>query len=182
LPEGADVPGAEARLLDALEREIAVTIAPQGPAAHTAKRRLAGRGRTLLAIAAVVVAATGLLWSQVSLKRAREEREMRGAPPAPAAGAWNAAPVATGLGSGRVRLAWAAAPGATSYTVVFLGDDLRERARVGSLQATTLELERARLPVGLASLAPGSTVLWRVSAYAGGDELGRSATSPLVLP
>jgi len=171
LPAGADMRAAEAELLRALERELGVSLAPRA-------RR--SRLRPLLSLAAVVLAAAGLLWSQDTLRRKREGELLRGAPPAAESqGAWAAHPLAARMGGGRVRLAWSPAEQATGYEVTFLAQDLRELARVDSLTAPMLVLDRAALPAGLVS---GQTVLWRVSARAGRDELARSATAPLTLP
>lgn len=189
LPPGADLADAEARLLDTLERELGVPLAPKAapgtpgsPAAPTAPRPSRGprpRLRPLLSLAAVILAAAGLLWSQDALRRKREGELLRGSPPAETKAGWAARPVATPLGGGRLRLAWAPLPGATRYGVTFLGEDLRELARADDLPRTSLELDRGALPEGL---TPGRTVLWRVSAYAGADELARSGTLPLTLP
>jgi hypothetical protein len=191
LPEGANVPDAEARLLKALERELGVTIEPASEDAELsaeakAQANAAGprivrrsRPRPLMALAAVVLAAVGLVWSQQAWRRARESPLLRGPSPSASPGAWDARPIATRRGDGHVQLTWASAPRATRYSVTFLGADLRPLARVDSLTATTLELDRVALPAGL---VPGRTVLWRVSAYAGRDELARSVTVPLALP
>ena len=194
LPEGADLPDAEARLLSALEKEIGVTIAPgarPGPAvARTTPATGPGRGslldrlfggtpllRPALALAAVAVVAFGV-WSQV--RPAREDGgRLRGPAASPSPGTWLALPHSASLGDGRVRLAWSPAAHATGYAVVFLGEDLTELARVGDLRTVELVLERDDLPAGLHS---GQVVLWRVTAVAGGDEIARSATSPLTLP
>jgi hypothetical protein len=174
LPVGADARDAEARLLAGLERELGVTLAP-APA-----RARPSRVRPLLSLAAVILAAAGLLWSQDALRRKREGPLLRGAPPAAQApGAWAARPLATPLGHGRVRLAWSPAANASNYSVTFLAEDLRPLARVDSLLAPGLVLDRAALPAGL---VPGQTVLWRVTARAGHDELARSTAAPLTLP
>ena len=194
LPAGADLPAAEARLLAALEREIGVPLAPQpGPeVAHAARpaksdapRRpgslfawLTGPRRSLAFAVVVIVAAVGV-WSQVGPRREGEAPLLRGPAVPEAPGGWSAALAATPLGDGRTRLAWAPAPQATGYAVVFLDDDLHEIARIGDLETTTLVLDRAALPAGLRS---GQTLLWRVAAYSGGDEIARSTTSPVSVP
>lgn len=174
LPAGADLRDAETRLLAGLEQELGVTLAP-APA-----RARPSRLRPLLSLAAVILAGAGLLWSQDALRREREAKQLRGARPvAEAPGAWAAHPVATPLGDGRVQLAWSPASSATSYGVTFLAEDLHELARVDSVTAPGLVLDRAALPAGL---LPGQTVLWRVDARAGRDELARSTAAPLTLP
>lgn len=174
LPAGADVRDAEARLLAGLEHELGVTLAP------APLRARPSRVRPLLSLAAVLLAAAGLWWSQDPLRRQREGTQLRGGQPAAEApGAWVAHPVATRLGDGRVQLAWSPAASATSYGVTFLAEDLHELARVDSVTAPGLVLNRAALPAGL---LPGQTVLWRVTARAGHDELARSTAAPLTLP
>jgi hypothetical protein len=187
LPEGANLPDAEARLLKELERELGVTIAPASASAEVgADAKAAGprvmrrsRLRPLMAFAAVVLAAVGLVWSQQAWRRARESPLLRGPSPSASPGAWDARPIATRRGDGGAQLRWTPAPRATRYSVTFLGADLRPLARVDSLPTTTLDLDRVALPAGLVR---GHTVLWRVSAYAGNDELARSVTVPLALP
>jgi hypothetical protein len=204
LPDGADLPAAEARLLAALEREIGAPLGPApdpgaAPVARAETRRaepdaprgiggrLAGwlgapRLRPAFALAVVLVAAVGV-WSQWGPRREGDAPLLRG-PSGPGTetvepGAWAARAHASALGDGRTRLAWEAAPGATHYQVVFLAEDLHEIARVGGLAATRLDLDRRALPAGL---APGQAVLWRVTAHAGADELARSPASSLTLP
>jgi hypothetical protein len=174
LPAGADVRNAEARLLAGLEHELGVTLAPVPARARPL------RLRPLLSLAAVVLAVVGFSWSQDALRRKREGKQLRGARPvAEAPSAWAAHPVATLLGDGRVQLAWSPASSATSYDVTFLAGDLHELAHVDSVTASGLMLDRAALPAGL---LPGQTLLWRVTARAGRDELARSTAAPLTLP
>lgn len=200
LPASADLAEAEGRLLAALENELGVPIAPlpdadvapparapfrpPGPAPPGGLRGLFAwatgdrRLRPALALAVVLVMAVGI-WTQVAPRRDREAPLLRGPAGTAAPGAWAAFPRATPIDDGRARLEWSPAPQATSYAVTFLGDDLHEIARVGDLVTTTLDLEHDELPAGL---LPGQVVLWRVTAYAGRDEIARSATSPLTLP
>ena len=193
LPAGADLPAAEARLLTALEREIGVPIAPlPGPGIARAARLdgprprgfgslfgwVAGERRALAFAVVMIVAAVGV-WSQLGPRGEREAPLLRGPAAPKAPGGWNAALVATSLGNGRTRLAWAPAAQATSYAVVLLDEDLHEITRIGELETTTLVLDRETLPAGLHS---GQALLWRVVAYSGRDELARSATSPVSLP
>jgi len=167
LPEGANLPEAEARLLAALEQELGVPLVP-------VKVVRPSRFRPLLAFAAVVLAAAGLTWSLGTLRS--ERPVLRG--PASTEG-WAAEATSTKLDARRTRLTWHAAPRATSYGVTFLSEDLREVAHVDDLKGTTLLLDRVALPVGLVS---GRPALWRVTAYAGADELARSDTAPLEIP
>jgi hypothetical protein len=69
LPEGANLPDAEARLLGALEQELGVKLG---------RRRSAAPAPRLLALAAAFVAAAGLLWSLGSLKHERENPSCAG--------------------------------------------------------------------------------------------------------
>ena len=172
LPDGANLPDAEARLLGALERELGVRLD-----APPVRRPRGLRSPRFLAFAATLVATAGLLWSLGTLDQEREQPVLRG--PAASNGAWNAQPLATPLDGGRTALAWSGAPRATGYRVTFLGEDLNELARVEDLDSTTLVLEPGRLPAGL---APGQAVLWRVTALDGRDEIARSRTSSLLVP
>ena len=171
VPGGANLPDAEARLLDALERELGVTLAPK------VSRPRGLRSPRFLAVAAAFVATAGLLWSLGSLKREDEKPVLRG--PTASSGSWNAQPRANLVGDGHLVLAWSEAPGATRYTVTFLGEDLQEIAHQGTSGETTISLDRTALPRGL---APGQSVLWRVTAFEGGDELARTGAAPLTIP
>jgi hypothetical protein len=170
LPEGANLPDAEAKLLAALEREIGVSLATTS----TARPGRPSRMRPLLAFAAVVLAAAGLAWSLGSMKG--DEEVLRGAADVDG---WAAQATSSRLDARRMRLSWPAAPGATRYAVTFLSGDLRELARVEDLSGTELVLDGGALPVGLAS---GESVLWRVAAYSGRDPLAQSPAAPLQLP
>ncbi len=171
LPEGANLPDAEARLLAALEQELAVKLdVPERPALRIVRPN---RLKPLLAFAAVGVATAGLVWSLGSLRG--DKAVLRGHAEQ---GSWSADARATQLDARRTRLTWKAAPGATSYQVTFLSGDLNEITSVEVPQANYV-LDRDALPRGLAS---GQAVLWRVSAYGNNDELGRSPTRPLDVP
>jgi hypothetical protein len=174
LPGGANPADAEARLLAALEREIGVRI----EAAPSARRRTGLRLGRGLAIAAGIVAVAALWW-QLGPNRLGHPPTLRGAADSGAPGAWTANPRVASAGDGRVRLAWTPAPGATRYAVVFLAADLAELGRVDSLTAPALVLDARALPAGL---VPGREALWRVSAYVGADEVGRSPAFPVTLP
>ncbi len=189
LPDSARLGDAEAHLLAELERELGVTIEPptRVPARAVADRSPGGIGeffarlvpapaRPAFAIAAAIVVIAGV-WTQFPPADEAIEPLLRG--PAATSGGWQAHPAMTVLGDGRTRLTWAQAPGATRYTVVFLAGDLTEVARVDDLTETELLLDSAALPPGL--LAPAD-VLWRVTAYAGPDEIARSNTNPITLP
>jgi hypothetical protein len=173
LPEGANLPDAEARLLTALEQELGVKL--EAPSARPALKLVrANRMKPLLAFAAVGLATAGLVWSLGSLKG--DKAVLRGHAEQ---GTWSADARATQLDARRTRLTWKAAPGATSYTVVFLSSDLNELARVDAIAQANYVVDRDALPSGL---TPGQNILWRVSAYGGADEIGRSPASPVAVP
>jgi hypothetical protein len=173
LPEGANLPDAEARLLTALEQELGVKL--EAPSSRPALKLVrANRMKPLLAFAAVGLATAGLVWSLGSLKG--DKAILRGHADQ---GSWSADARATKLDARRTRLTWNAAPGATSYTVTFLSSDLSEVAHVDGIRSATYVLDRDALPAGLASAQP---VLWRVSAFKESDELSRSASSQVEVP
>jgi len=174
LPEGANLPDAEARLLKALEGELGVSLAAPVTAKPVLRIVGASRMKPLLAFAAVFLAAAGLVWSLGSLRGDRAV--MRGAPDV---GSWSADARATKLDGRRMRLSWQAAPRATGYELTFLSANLDEVAHVTGLPAATYVLDRDALPAGLVS---GQSVLWRVTAKAGGDAIARSPSAPLLVP
>jgi hypothetical protein len=174
LPEGANLPDAEARLLAALETELGVPLAAPVVTKPVLRLVSTGRLKPLLAFAAVFLAAAGLVWSLGSLRGDRAV--MRGAPER---GGWSADARATKLDARRTRLTWQAAPQATSYEVTFLSASLDEVAHVERLPAATYVLDRDALPAGRLS---GQSVLWRVTAKAGGDAIARSPAAPLLVP
>ena len=171
LPPGANLVAAEERLLAAIE----VATSKATPAG---RRPAAFRLAPAFAIAAALVVAAGL-WTQLARRDARRAPVLRGPAAPEAPGGWAAHLAVAPLRAGRRSLTWSPAPGATRYEVVFLAGDLEPVARVDSLTEPALVLDPASLPAGL---APGSTVLWRVGAYAGRDELARSGTAPLTVP
>lgn len=83
------------------------------------------------------------------------------------------------LDDDRVRLSWQAAEGADSYTVIFLGEELHELARLEAGGKTSLELQPSTIQ---ALPGSGTPVLWRVSALSGGDEIARSRAQSMRLP
>ncbi len=191
LPEAARMNEAEAHLLAELERELGVTIGPptRVPARAVTDRSPGGLGaffarlvpapaRPALAVAAAVIVIGGV-WTQ--FRPVNESAPLLRGPAATSPG-WKAHAATTVLGDGQTRLTWAQAPGATRYTVVFLAGDLNEIARVDSLTETELVLRSTALPPGLSADANGDDVLWRVTAYAGPDEIARSTTNPVTLP
>jgi hypothetical protein len=176
---------AEDRLAGVLEREIGVPI--EAGAGRPQARERAARGgiarwlfaprmRPVFAAAAILIVAGGTFLA-ISMGR-RDERQLRGTT-VPAPGAWNARPTVKTLSPGKVRLSWDPAPGAQTYTLVFLSGDLREVAQVTGQTRSDLLLSRDSLPLGLAS---GQSLLWRVVAYRGADEVGRSSAGPIEIP
>lgn len=209
LPDGADLAAAEAHLLAALERELGVPLGdaarspvplPAAPAARSGHEPQGNGGTNffawllgpalrpgLAAAAALLVVAAA--WSLLAPRgtgrdSGRDAPNLRGPATPGAPGTWDARPAVRAIGpgpgtAGAVRLTWAPAPGATRYAVVFLAGDLGEIARVDTGTTTEFELAAPALPAGLAS---GQAVLWRVTAYQGADEIGRSDTLPLTIP
>jgi hypothetical protein len=189
LPAGARMDEPEARLGEMLERELGVAIAPEaepterpgegGGAVRRARTVSLGtrRMRTVLGIAATVAVVAGASWVAFT-GRAGRTPMLRGAA-APATGAWDARPSIEVSASAGARLSWRAAPGADSYAVVFLSSGLDELAAVRGIADTSLVLTPETRPPGLSPQLQG---LWRVVAYHGGDEIGRSTTSPIAVP
>jgi len=204
LPDSARMAEAEARLLAVLERELGVTI--ESPARVPAQvaapkpattRATTDRGRgglrwlfasiapaslgPVFAVAATLVVIAGT-WTLLGPSREGTAPVLRGssgstAPGAP--GAWEPRLIVAPQDGGGTRLSWSAAPRATRYTVVFLAGDLSEIARFDDLATTELVLTDDARPAGLDA---GRSVLWRVTAFSGRDEVARSSASPLTLP
>lgn len=201
VPPSARVAEAEARLAEALEREIGVPIGGEPatsprPPASTPRPRDGDDRRTLLGwlgaprlrpvfvMAALTVVLAGV-WVATRPRGpggpggpGREDL-LRGTVPQPMPGAWPGHAKSETLADGALRLRWSPAPGADRYTAVFLASDLSEIGRVSDLTATQFELHATSLPAGLAS---HTAVLWRVEAYQGSDEIGRSQTAPITIP
>jgi hypothetical protein len=190
IPDGARVDEAEERLGRVLERELGVPLTgPSGPAAMpvppitpSAPARdgfwswlLGPRMRPALALGALLIGFGGV-WLVRSGRQA-ETPVMRGAetPASPT----DLASVSVTRDDGSVRLEWLAAPRADRYTVVFLSPDLSEIARVSELHTTSVDLRAGALPAGLTS---GASVLWRVHAMNGNDEIARSRTTSISVP
>jgi len=178
LPEGARMEEAEAVLQKVLEREIPeLRESPPDVRAPVRARRSwwadlwSPRGRLVFATLALVVVGA---WLTATWTRTEREPVMRGAPTADAFAA-----TARDLSGGARRLEWRAQSGALDYTIVFVAPDLHELARVPGVADTHLDLGPGALPPGL---APGQSVMWRVVAMRGHDELARSRTAALTLP
>lgn len=189
IPDGARVDEAEERLGRVLEHEIGVPLgrpSDRGAPAHanlpTAPVRdgfwswlLGPRMRPALALGALLIVVSGV-W----LVRSGQQTEppvLRGTETPASHG--DLAAVTVTRDDGSVRLEWLAAPRAVRYTVVFLSPDLSEIARVSDLPVTSLDLRAGALPAGLVS---GASVLWRVHAMSGDDEIARSRTTSITVP
>ena len=186
-PAGARPEEAERRLREAVVGALAANARPAaapagGPAA--AKPRAvesASRSRTIrpawgaarwgwLAAAAAV-----MVVSVVLLPRRDDGPRVRGGEgPVPALALVGAAP-----GEGGVRLEWRSTPGADRYEVTLLGPDLGSLGPARETAETTLVVPRAGT---LASVPPGGTVLWRVTAVRHGVPLAESQTQSFTLP
>jgi hypothetical protein len=197
-PEGAPVADAEAKLGEALERELGVTLgddpgrAPPGTAPARGGRPRAGgfldallgpRLRPALAFAVLIVVAGGV-WLFTSARRGGEAPAMRGGETPVMRGGETGAGDPLGahvhsLGGGSMRLEWNPSAEASSYTVTFLSPDLVEVARMTDVRDTHVDLLRGSLPSGL---TPGARLLWRVSAMRGADEVVRSRTTTVTVP
>jgi hypothetical protein len=194
VPASARLAEAEARLAETLEKEIGVPVPATEPSkaghpAARARRRerhehgslhrwlLGSRWRPLVAVGAVllVIVGAGLLIPRLGQ---RQEPSLRGSVTSPP-GEWEARPGSTRGADGGLILHWSPAPTVERYVVTFLASDLSEIARVGVPGRTELALRPDSLPGGLSR---GAAVLWRVTAYRGDDEIGRSTTSPVELP
>jgi len=190
IPDGARVDEAAERLGQALEREIGIPltgrtdpaampehrIAPSAPSRDGFWSWLLGpRMRPALALGALLIVVGGV-WLVRSGHQA-EPHVMRGSETPPSS--TDLASVSVTRDDGSVRLEWLAAPRASRYTVVFLSPGLSEIARVSDLRTTSLDLRAGALPPGLAS---GASVLWRVHAMSGSDEIARSRTTSIIAP
>jgi hypothetical protein len=186
VPEGARVAEAEARLGEALGRELGLSGTPVTRPAdappHGAGPGIGGRIRALfapslrpaLAVAVAIVVAGGV-WRVIATRP--DDPRMRG-PQAEVPGVGLSAS-ARPLANGVVRLEWSASREARAYTVVFLSPSLAELARLDGLTEAHLDLVPGALPPGL---EPSQPVLWRVVARSGADEVSSSQTLPLTLP
>lgn len=189
-PAGARVAEAERRLGDVIERELGVSFGGDAsPAGAAGSRAMGGsprgasfldlilgpRLRPALAVAVVVIVA-GAVWLSTANRRGGEEPVMRGDETAENGGDLRA--VSEIVDRSTVRLEWTPAAAADGYALVFLSPDLTEIARV-RVAEPRFTLNAGSLPAGLAS---GTSVLWRVVALHGGDEIARSRTASLIVP
>jgi len=179
LPDGARMAEAEAALQKVLEREIPELRegAPETRPVARARRAWwadlwSPRARLVFATMAVIVVGA---WLAATWTRTERAPAMRGTPgPADLL-----APTSQELPGGTRRLEWERQTDALDYTVVFVAPDLHELARVPGVTDTHLDLRPGALPSGLGS---GQSVMWRVIAMRGRDELTRSGTMVVTLP
>jgi hypothetical protein len=87
-------------------------------------------------------------------------------------------PVATAPGGG-IRLSWQRLEGADSYEVALFTAELEEIARVAAGAAAEVILDARAIPD---SLRAGTSIVCRILARRGGDEIARSKAQSLVLP
>jgi len=190
LPEPAEQARAEARLQETLEREIGVPLGPvdvpgaaRRPALFPTVRAENGLDevfRWLIGAAwkpaiAVVQLVVGTWTYGVMLEK--KSPVMRGREAVTGGELVLAPPVTRADGS--VLLSWSPLSDAERYAVVFQSPDLVEIGRLTDITGTTLGLSARALPDGL---APGGSVLCRVVALRGADEIARSKTIAVTLP
>jgi hypothetical protein len=80
---------------------------------------------------------------------------------------------------GTIRLAWSAVEGAERYEVRLYSTTLVELARLPATPDTLAELRREHLP---SKVPTGSSIIWRVAALRGSEELGISTPGSLIAP
>ncbi len=188
LPDPAEQSRAEARLQETLEREIGVPLgSEEGPGRRPAlfptvraENGLDEVFRWLIGAAwkpaiAVVLLVVGTWTYGVMLEK--KSPTMRGRETATGGGLLLAPPVTRVDGS--VLLSWSPLRDAERYAVVFQSPDLVEIGRLTDITGTTLGLSARALPDGL---VPGGSVLCRVVALRGADEIARSKTVAVTLP
>lgn len=186
---------AETRLAAALDAEIGIPGATAGasdgaparatlaaPEARLDPRPFAwfgpSRFKPLVAIAAVVLAMAGA-GLVTTVLRQQQGDPLRGIETPGVPGVWSPDPKSRVTPNAGLALAWTAAPGADRYVVVFVSADLEELDRIEGITSLELILTREALPRGL---RPATTVSWRVLAFRGADEIGRSPATPVTLP
>jgi hypothetical protein len=185
-PPEAGLADAEARLAERLARELRAPVAGAGsrrPVRTIARSRpwwtLEQAWRPALAFAAVVVVAA-LVW-RIAPRRATPASELRGHQAgANENGAIEIPLRATRMvAGGAIVLDWEPVAGADRYQIELTATDLSGLPGPPSVATPPFTLSPTSLPAGLSH---GQTVLWRVTAYRGGDAIGHSATAPLRLP
>jgi hypothetical protein len=191
-PAGADLREAEERLGRVLERELALTSerAPGsgGGAAATLRRRGGAGGlleallhphlRPAWAIAAAIIV-VGALWFSPGTRREDEMPVLRGDPPVAMGIEVRIAPAPGASPGTGLRLEWTPAAEADHYAIEFMSPELVPLAEARDIPQTHFDLIRGSLPAGLNS---GGSVLCRVVAFQGADEVGHSGALTLVVP
>ncbi len=198
-PAGARLEQAEVRLTQVLRGALhGSSAAPAGPPASPDRAPARAQGRpgfweqlrelanapalrpAWAAVAILVVASVAFSLLDIRGPGRREPVLRGGAPPArtQAVAKPGLLPVAPASG-GALRLGWTRVPGAEDYEVRLYSADLAQLAALGPTADTTLVLRPQALP---ARPRPGETVLWRVYARRGGDEIAYSPVGMLRVP
>jgi hypothetical protein len=173
VPAEARVEDADARLVEALAREMGGALQSSRPApapTRRAPRRFAFAPRFAWAAAAAVVVIAGA-W--LALPR-RGVPVLRGR-----AGGVRVEALAPERSGKALVLAWKPFAGAEGYAVRFVSLDLTGLADVPAIDPSRLTLSAGALPAGLPE---GARVLWQVVAIRHGDSLATSPLQPVTLP
>jgi hypothetical protein len=178
VPEGARPAEAGTWLSEELARAIGSSSPPARPARGQSLLQRVGDFfaapalRPVWAAAAVVVVA-GVVLTTLQL-RPEGEPVLRGERPAALA----LEPAQPGPAAS-LRLRWQPLEGADSYQVRVYSTGLEELARLEPVANPEMVLRREQLPPGI---APGATLLWRVAALRGGDDVALSPVGRLRAP
>jgi hypothetical protein len=185
-PPEAGLADAESRLAARLARELQAPAAGAGPprTVRAAARprpwwALEPVWRPALAFAALVIVAA-LVW-RVAPRRPAPASELRGHQAGSSENGVTGIPLrpVRMAAGGAIVLDWGPVAGADRYQIELTATDLSALPGPPSVAAPPFTLSPTSLPAGLSH---GQTVLWRVTAYRGGDAIGHSATAPLRLP
>ena len=186
-PAGADLSDAERRLSAALQRGIHDTVVTpekpmhrrDGPREGPLAWFLRGFRSPLLRPALAAAGAVCVLLFAVNLLDLREHGGHRGVLRGGEQAAGLVLQQPQIMDDGRVKLSWRPVEAADTYRVILYGIDLNEQARLEAGPDTFLVFRPSDLP-GLSG--SGEPILWRVAAFRGGDEIGRSRPGHLELP
>lgn len=173
LPPELDVSETDARLAEAVDREIFGPARPRPSPSRDFLETLRGRLSVRVAVAALalaVVVIMGIREASHLMPGDRDHIVLRQAPRTSHAAI---AAEVEATGTGPWRFAWSPVEGADRYAVVLLGADLIERARFETGPETTFVVDAGELP---ARLEAEAAVLWRVVALRGQDEIAHSPT------
>lgn len=194
-PAGADPRDAEARLAERLAREWGASAGDgnAGASAHEAlpgdrggglRRRLEAWWslpalRPALAVAVIAIVAGGVFLVPALRSRLVETPVLRGGRPDSLEAAVGFEVDPPRPGPAGTELSWGATAGAQRYQVILYSTDLVELSRLEPVAGTRLLLRRADLP---AHVAPGTSLLWRVTALRGNEEVGLSSVGTVTAP